>query len=451
VTRNERVLLVVAIVFGGASLSLVAAEAAPLPVRLFLILALGGLATLDLVLFGGSGFPRWTVIATLLGLALANSTLPVAGIMNYGRFVPPVILFVSVVQSGAWQQGAGRTRGVMVAAGIAVLLVSASTLTSLDGSVTLEKSLAFVSVVAGVCAAVRWSVGHGRQLRDGVMIAFAVLVATNLVMLVIGLDSYSGFRFRGWTINPNNLGALCAFAAPVAAAEAMTSVGRRRLLALLLLGAAGVALFLTGSRSSSLAALLALAAVLRISQVARSLVFTGAMLASLILAPLAFRSVVDSELFNTAERQGGSGRNEVWPVAIDEIQKRPITGAGYATTEARFRDQEFGRFESFFGGQFHNSYLETAVELGVVGGLLMLGAGLFALWHLVRPIPPENAWAAGMAVSGAVIGIFETGLLTPGSVMMFPFWLAMGVLAVKAPRGPTEAAEVDEMAGASLA
>lgn len=449
-TRNERLLLILAIVFGGASLSLVAAEAAPLPVRLFLILALGGLAALDLVLFGGSGFPRWTVMATLVGLALANSTLAVAGIMNYGRFVPPVILFVSVVQSGAWQQAEGRARGVMAAAGVAVLLVSSSTLTSLDSSVTLEKSLAFISVVAGICAAVRWSVGHPRQLRDGILMASAFLVASNLVMLVLGADSYSGFRFRGWTINPNNLGVLCAFAAPVAAAEAMSTSGRRRLLALLLLGGAGVSLFLTGSRSSSLAALLALAAVLRISQVARSLVFTAAMLASLVLAPLAFRSVVDSELFNTAERQGGSGRNEVWPIAIDEIQKRPVTGAGFSTTEQRFKDQEFGRFESFFGGQFHNSYLEAAVELGVVGGLLVLASGLFALWHLIRPIPPENAWAAGMAVSGAVIGVFETGLVTPGSVMMFPFWLAMGVLAIKVPRAPADEVVAGQVAVVSV-
>lgn len=432
------------IVFGGASLSLVAADKAPLSVRLFLVLALLGLGTLDLVLYGGAGLGVWMAVATVVGLALANGTFAVRDLMNLGRFVPPVILVVSVVQTGIWRRGAERTRGATVVAGVFLLLAWASALTSIDTAVTVEKSLALTTVVAGVCAAVRWCIAYPRRMREGLLLGFSLLVFSNLAMLVLGGESYSGFRFRGWTINPNNLGILCAFAIPLAAAEVMTSSGRRRLLAGILLGATAVALILTGSRSSSLGALLALATVLRISQVARSLVFTAAMLASLVLTPLAFRSVADSQLFNTAERAGGSGREEVWPIAIDEIKKRPVTGAGFSTTEDRFTNKEFGQFTSFYGGQFHNSYLEAAVELGLVGGLLLLGAGLFALSHIIKPVPVEHAWAAGMAVSGAVVGIFETGLLTPGSVLMFPFWLSLGVLAIKAERPPDEAASDPE-------
>ncbi len=428
-TRRRFPLLVAATIVGtGTALGLVASNALPAKIRLALLASLGCLFALDLVLFSNSRLPQYLVGATIIGMGVANGALAVSPAMNYGRFLPPLLLFVVVVRLGCWRHASRHSRRITTAACVGVTLVFLSVLTSLDPRLTVERSVAFAAVAVGLCAALRWSTTQEARLRNAVLATFAILVLSNLAMLFIGGDAYSGSRFRGWTINPNNLAVLCAFAVPVSASEAMTQRGRRRLIGAAILVIASLLLLLSGSRASSLGALLGFATVLRVSQVARSIVFVGSSFALLVLAPLAYRSASDANLLTAAKRPGNSAREQVWPVAVREVWNRPILGAGFSTTEERFAQEEFGRFSIFGGSHFHNSYLEAAVELGVPGGLLLVAAGLFSLSLIVRPVSVELGWAAGMAVSGAVVGVFETGLLAPGSVLMFPFWLAIGVL-----------------------
>jgi O-antigen ligase len=138
-------------------------------------------------------------------------------------------------------------------------------------------------------------------------------------------------------------------------------------------------------------------------------------------APASFRDrmmmVGDSESdYNITASQG---RVQIWKRGLGYLAARPIFGVGVGNFETA--DGEYLRANGI-GGKWsapHNSYVESFVELGVVGGCIFLYLtfrGLRVAWTLTSmakrtsrlrapPLRPEIfAALAGIAVSGMFLG-----------------------------------------------
>ncbi|MBS1894207.1 MAG: O-antigen ligase family protein [Actinobacteria bacterium] len=71
------------------------------------------------------------------------------------------------------------------------------------------------------------------------------------------------------------------------------------------------------------------------------------------------------------------GRTQFWEVALDGFGEKPITGQGAGTYQFAW-DQH--RPIAMSNTQAHSLYFEALDELGIVGGLLIIGLVLFLLW-----------------------------------------------------------------------
>ncbi len=99
-----------------------------------------------------------------------------------------------------------------------------------------------------------------------------------------------------------------------------------------------------------------------------------------------------------------------WTAAIDWIEKRPLLGWGYRSADnlikldPRFSDPDWEQF-----GHLHNSYLEAAVSVGMIGLGLMLSITVMLIYQLWR------TW--------------QKNLLPPNVTLFacafFPFWLVV--------------------------
>ena len=83
-----------------------------------------------------------------------------------------------------------------------------------------------------------------------------------------------------------------------------------------------------------------------------------------------------------------SWRGTTWKSAIDEIEKHPITGAGFGRHVA----VESGDYHDFVEVRnIHNSWLAVFVQMGFIGGLAFIGVfGIIAL-SLIR-LPAYGTW-----------------------------------------------------------
>jgi O-antigen ligase len=408
-----------------------------------------GLLFAELVLLPDWRLPKFLLATTIvsMGFALAESQ-QIARVLNVGRFVAPSALVVVLLRRRLAPLSTSVGRGGRSLLIALTALAGVSFFSSGDQETTALKFCSLLIVATAIVLLLRWEKESPGRLGGSVAIAFAILVVTNSLMIAAGVPLY-GVRFLGWASNPNGLGLMCALGIPVFVSVLRTSPWRlHRRAALVLTLLASVLLLLSGSRGALLGALVGIGAVVRNTRVSRSLILPGFIVTVAVVTALGIQSAPKNQLLRGIDRSGSSGREEAWTVAWEELWRRPAFGAGFATTEKRFVNKEFGTFRVFEGGQFHNSYLETGVELGVLGGLLLCLAGLRAISYVVRPVSPENYWAAGMAVTAAVAAVFETGLLTPGSILFTSFWLALGVLTIRSepPARPVHDAPGDRTA-----
>lgn len=210
------------------------------------------------------------------------------------------------------------------------------------------------------------------------------------------------------------------------AAGALLMARRLRLAAL-----AGVALgvgllALSGSRTAWVAAaasVLALVAAraLRLSSAGAAAAVAiggvGACAAGAILVSGAFDPA--AMFFQTLDRDPTmTGRTVLWELAVDYIRAAPILGHGFDAFWDHSRLTSGAAFVSGVMGQelphFHNGYVEMAVQLGLVGALLLVLATLFLLLRGLRLLRQGSAidgsFAVGLLALVAVTNMAEVAL-----------------------------------------
>ncbi len=129
-----------------------------------------------------------------------------------------------------------------------------------------------------------------------------------------------------------------------------------------------------------------------------------------------FEAVSALFLDATGKDMSLTGRTDLWQVALDEIARRPLLGAGYQAVWvpgnpiAELLWTDFG-VESRTGFHFHNAYLSNAVEIGVIGvamqAMLVLGALVGALAWVMREFRAETLFLALFMVRQAFLSLVE--------------------------------------------
>jgi exopolysaccharide production protein ExoQ len=268
------------------------------------------------------------------------------------------------------------------------LLAIASSLWSIDPSLTLRRSIPFaLTGLFGVYFASRFP--QQRQLailRRSLVILALATVAFALFLPAIGLDHSPGHAadWQGVFTQKNACGRIMVLATAVILFDERLTLSRLSSLALFVF-----VLIMSGSRGAWIieAALLLLWLVLRFarrsSPRARTLLAVAAPASAFSLAVLALFAVPRlAPLFGRDATL--SGRTAIWAQVLSSIARHPFLGYGY---EAFWRGMQGPSLQISSSVHFvvvhaHNGFLEIALELGAAGLLLFLLAGLRALRQL---------------------------------------------------------------------
>lgn len=223
---------------------------------------------------------------------------------------------------------------------------------------------------------------------------YSTFVIGGLAVAGVGLGSSGGLgtgegRLAGAGLNPNQLGALLAVGAALAAVLAFYGrlSGAVRVLALFASGLCAVLVVMTVSRG----ALLGLVTSLIVAPVlagpgrrlAAAAIVAGGGLAMTVWLMLAAPEATVQRLTHTS---GGSGRIDLWTIGLRMIDDRPFTGVGagnFPVSSVHYllqpglttRDQYIIDEPKVT----HNIYLQVLSELGFVGITLFVASVLLCL------------------------------------------------------------------------
>jgi putative inorganic carbon (hco3(-)) transporter len=301
-----------------------------------------------------------------------------------------------------------------------VLMTSVSLYPSVDLSLSRPKLYGLILGFYVFALAVRYADSAARRellarllIAGGVGVALVGIVGTSWsVGKFPQLDAIYGRLPRVITsvqtsfsnqsgIHPNEIGGAIALLLPVALSLALFSSGARvRYLSLAATGFMGLVLLLTASRSALAGVLLAglLLVVVRWRRLAFGLPLVAAGIAAGVFK-IGPSKVAESLLaLDTATGSSGLGRLEVWDRAWSMIQDFPFTGIGLNTFPL-ILDTLYPLFSVGPDAQVphaHNLFLQTAVDLGVLGLVCFVALLVLSAVAVVRGFRKEPAFAAGI-------------------------------------------------------
>lgn len=286
----------------------------------------------------------------------------------------------------------------------------------------------------------RWAKSDGSVLEDLKAIinpvVLFIFISAVLTMPSI-LTALGGMvRYQGVFQNPNTLAGLAALCFYPAVHIYMNSRRKIFLFGPIVLI---LALILAGSRSSTLAIVLAGLLVLVLS-VLRNVSRLNKMMPPLfafmyvgIVSYLFFRAKgwasSDESTINALPRQLNfavsdtlfNGREELWLLGLDLFKERPLLGYGFNGTRTVVKDLIENGFYFVEVAQLHNSYLEILVDLGAVGAVFYFTALLIVIRQVIQNVEASPLLSAGV-ISPLVLALSESVLFGLSSVAAFIFW-----------------------------
>jgi exopolysaccharide production protein ExoQ len=367
---------------------------------------------------------RWENLLGLLILFEAARVLyyvyPALGLIaddrftNLGRLIWPCLAAASMyaILRRPWTERRSLDPLVVVP----ILMISASFIWSVDSFRTLYQSI--VLTAALVCGLYLSIAYRRRELVSLVSNALGIVIAINVVAAIAGVNS-GPKQTTGFFEHKNILGPVAAIALILFLARIAS--GERHRLVWLGTAATGIALFMSGSRTSQCAAFIVLmvaafVAVRRQSQAA-ALAFTPPILA---MFAVVLRIAGGTEaIFEAGGKSSDlTGRTDIWATVASLIAERPIAGWGYV---AYWRDEGFangGRsgFQEFGLRSAHNGYLEAALGAGLLAGALVAICLLTLTVRGYRRSTISSPRASDVALGA--LGLF--GLIANLSEAIFP-------------------------------
>jgi O-antigen ligase len=408
--------------------------------------------------------PGW--LPVLLMVTVFTEALSFGG-LSVSRLAGPLALVILLLRWAVERTPRLPDRRVAIAVAIYAAWAATSMLWTVDPTLTVAQTtsggaLASLALSAIYLVAVALLVTTERELQRLLVTIWALAVLVGVI--AIGEYLSGSARAVGVTGDPNFFASLQVVALPLAtvlASQARSGLAR----AVYLIGLGIV----VGSVVTSLSrgGILALVGVFMLLGLqparaffrtpARKRVFLVAMLAgalALLAVSYGALSARTSSLFTTAD--GGSGRANLWRAAIAGFDEHPVRGLGFGAFPSQSNDLmrrtpgvDFTAYQLRPTGQYvHNAYLESLVEVGVVGLVLFLVV-LLATWATLRRTARRAAAANRLYLSSvaralivSLAGFAFTSLFLSTETDR-TLWVLMGlalalprVLADEEPRSP---------------
>lgn len=426
----------------GAACVAVGLVAGALPNPLFVAAALCGLAFLIVALLApvvaATAFIVLTFLSQISGVGASVSVAKGAGAALVIGW-----LYHEAVGERRFAQSAS-VRAFAIVAGAFVVLGIASALWASDPHAALSATgrLAQGPLLVVVLA----SIIRTPKALASCCVAYVVGAAVSAAAGVGGVTHAnqslgSSTRLTGGIGDPNYLAAVLVPAIILSLFLSLTVESKPMKL---MLGGAGVistaGLFLTQSRGGAIAfsvaaiGAVALAGRLR-RQIVLVLLVVGAFasVSLLLVAPPQSLSRITSFTSN-----GGTGRTDVWTVALKTFERHPFVGVGagnFTVVEQRYAvgiNSDLRRADLVVQSHevVHNTYLHIASELGAVGLLLflaILGVAFRACLKALRVTSRRDLQATGRGLVAGCFGMFVAFIFLTAQYEK-QLWLAIALL-----------------------
>ncbi len=150
-----------------------------------------------------------------------------------------------------------------------------------------------------------------------------------------------------------------------------------------------------------------------------------------------------------------AARFYIWKYVADKVHEKPITGIGIRGTRdlhlsipADAGDPTNDPLRGRQARHPHNIFLQTWLELGAIGAILLLGVGLAGLWEIRNWPPMLRGSAYGLFAVGCAIGLsgfdlWQTWLLASLALAWAAMLLAARLPALAPSRGTETSPEKD--------
>ena len=136
--------------------------------------------------------------------------------------------------------------------------------------------------------------------------------------------------------------------------------------------------------------------------------------------------------FTYATSTGGAGRSDIWKVGLAAFREHPIFGSGFSNFPLAYDHAFLSVSETYYTRWHrasHNLIVQTAVELGIIGTIVIVSAW----WKSARSlkvITPESAlYSVRLALEATMLGLFVAALFLD-MVQDKYLWLALIVIAL---------------------
>jgi O-antigen ligase len=388
--------------------------------------SLASLGRVGLALTGGM-----VVIAVAALASLRRGDMP--ALAERGTLLAPIALLVGwFVVSLAWSQDAGKTGEILYN-----WLFTAALIVAVVITVRTPRDVRVV--LGGLVVGPVMSVLVGFAGNGGVTPPAQVATTTSV-----------GGRLVGGIGDPNFL-ALVIVPAIVLAAVLGRGRPLMRMGAAVAIGILVVGLIATQSRGGLLATVMVFVAALVLMGGQRhKVVLMAAVAVGLGVVYLSGNPAALERVTGGAENKG-SGRTELWAVALKASGDHPIVGVGlnnFIVHEPGYADRvgplQYADLIAERPHVVHNTYLEALVETGVIGLLLLLAAltaGLRAMWSATQMFDRRGEHELAQlsrAVLLATIAVL-TGALFLSLRSQVTLWclLTLGVVLLTMARRPT--------------
>jgi O-antigen ligase len=387
---------------------------------------------------------------TILALVWGSSTLPLRSLAYPLKFAMFGVLALAAVPAlvSVHRRHLPIPAGFTIAFAATVAFALGSFAWSIDPSLTLARAASMVLLAAAVCIGIPLSLHDGDDVRHAYYLLGLTLGAVSVLGFLLGSGGVVGAfeangRYQGLLGNANTLGYFAApLLSPAVLLAALLPAGRRRRLLVLASALAAMGIALSGSRGGTVASIVGIGAGLlslhpsgHTRSVRRVVLVAGAVaLAAVLVFPLLGRSVRTGGAGGEGFFQLGTGseRSVAWRESIPTIMEEPFLGHGFGTTPILYPSLQSQLQGTILGGA-HNGYIEASLDLGVVGGVMLLllaGSGAVAAIRLGRGSGVDRTLGPillAAIVAGMVESLVETGMLNAGGLFAFPFWMAVAL------------------------
>lgn len=353
------------------------------------------------------------------------------------------LAFVSLAMLGAVYCCRPATHQFRLANGLALLVLFSMAWSGASVFWSIDPSMAMRRLVVLACCFIG-AVGISRRLSVRELVTLSLVISTSYLAIGIGTEIalgtlrpwVGGYRFAG-TVHPNtqglNLVVLC-FSAYSLARDAH----RHRLLLFCLFCVGFVFLLLTKSRTSCAGALLGLMTLWSLKASLRTQILAGlgcvaavtaVALVNLLLATEATDNVAHAMLLGRTEQSGSlTGRLPLWTELSPYISERPLHGYGFESFWTADHVAAVSAALQWGIHEAHSAYVETLLNLGLVGAMALLTSVLLATWrarqrYLTRREAGYDFFFA-LFVFALINSFTESGMVLP---MCVPFLAGCGL------------------------